>query len=255
MQLEAATGALAAMEFAGVLRDSEVSYRACSGGAPVAALHASGMRGEDIARLIGQTPMSDLITLPFLSRWCDASGVLQLLYKRMPAEPLTNCRVAVTRTSDMKPCMCDATPVTVLASMSIPGVFRPQRINGEECVDGGVFNLIPTPPIPDVPLYDHIYILLSPVSPEDTSTHWYRPFETELKSAAGLLDREITQILEDGWDRLENVDVFRPSVPEAAAERSLMSSLLDWSPGRCMIREAYNNALRQIRRKQREGQA
>lgn len=245
IQLEAATGALLALERQGLFDGADLSYRACSGGAPVAALHAAGIPASEIASLIRSVPMKNLIKLGFFRRRFDAEGILELLKSKLPGRPLTNCRVAVTRARDMKPCMADATPTTVVASLSIPGVFRPQKINGEEYSDGGVYNLIPTPAIPDIPRYDHIYILPAP-SGDDVDAGGFGELRKLLASAAGLLDREITQIYEDGWDRLKNVTVIRPDTPREAADRSVIEALLDWSPGNCMIDHAYiyaNNLL------------
>ena len=50
-----------------------------------------------------------------------------------------------------------------------------------------------------------------------------------------VMDREIAQIRENGWDRLLNCTVIQPPVyPE--------SSLLDWSPNYGLIDHAYNYA-------------
>lgn len=238
IQLESATGILTALGEAGLLSGASLEYRACSGGAPVAALHASGVAGAAIGQLIRKTPMEKLIHLPFFGRYFDVSGILELLKQHMPDEPLLNCRVAVTRLRDMKSCMADATPVTVVTSLSIPGVFRPQMIGKEPYVDGGVKNLIPTCPISDLVEYDHIYLLLSPESKAHAENSAGFLFSTELKSLAALLDREITQIYEDGWDRIKNVTVIRPDIPKEAEGRSLIAELLEWSPDNCMIDHA-----------------
>lgn len=254
IQLESAVGILAALDDAGVFSGASLEYRACSGGAPVAALHASGVTGAAITQLIRKTPMEKLIHLPFFGRYFDVSGILELLKKHMPAEPLRNCRVAVTRLRDMKSCMVDATPVTVVTSLSIPGVFRPQMIGKEPYVDGGVKNLIPTCPIPELAGYDHIYLLLSPKSkaPHTENSAGFL-FSTELKSLAALLDREITQIYEDGWDKIKNVTVIRPPIPKEAEGRSLIAELLEWSPDNCMIDHAYRFTTQLL--KEKEGKA
>lgn len=247
IQLEAAAGALAALDESGALNNADVSYRACSGGAPVAALHAAGMRGSEIATLLRKTPMKQLLRWPLLSRYCDAAGVFDLLDDHLPEEPMRHCRVAVTRVRDMRSMMVDATPVTVLTSMSIPGAFRPQKISGEEFVDGGVMNLIPTPPIPEINNYSRIYLLLPPWSDEEAAPGaWWRLLETELKSLVGIMDREITQVYENQWDKLPNTFVLHPDLPQAAKGRSLFAELLDWSPNYCMVEHARQFALTRI---------
>lgn len=94
--------------------------------------------------------------------------------------------------------MVAATPVTVLASAAIPQIFRPVRIGDKLYVDGGVKNMIPTPKIGDIPSYQHIYIILCPQSSSSL-----QPKGVAGKAAKSLMqtmDREITQIHEDGWD-------------------------------------------------------
>ncbi len=248
IQLESAAGVLAALDESGALAGAEIEYRACSGGAPAAALHAAGMSGGAIAELIRRTPMNRLLRWPLLSRYCDVENLYKLLETHLPDNPLRNCRIAVTRLRDMRSMLVDATPVTVLASMSIPGIFRAQLIGGEEFTDGGVMNLVPTPPIPAIPHYAHIYILLSPRSrKESSSSIWLRPLETELKSLIAVMDREITQIRENQWDALPNVTVIQPDIPEKAEERSLFDELLNWSPGNCMVEHARQFTLAQLR--------
>ena len=271
IQLESATGVFMALDTLGVLKRAGREYRACSGGAPVAALHCSGFRGTEIAQLIRNTPMKELVYHPFLGRYFDASGVWDLLLSHMPKEPLTNCRVAVTRIETaphkqpdgtversfaaMWSCMVDATPSTVVASMSIPGVFRPVKIQNDLYTDGGVKNLIPTPAIDEINDYAHIYIILSPVKKTVPKNDWSLInwfFGTELKSAAGLLDREITQIYEDGWHKLSNVTVIRPDVPEKLCGRSLISEMLEWSEGNAMIDRAFQFTLELLGGKENE---
>jgi|GEM_PF-349324 len=137
---------------------------------------------------------------------------------------------------------------------SIPGVFRPQMIDNELYVDGGVKNLIPTCPIPELAGYDSLYLLLSPESKAphaENSTGFL--FNTELKSLSSLMDREITQIYEDGWDRIKNVTVIRPPIPKEAGGCSLVAELLEWSPNNCMIDHAYRFTTQLL--KEKEGKA
>lgn len=234
IQLESAAGILSVLDESGELDGAKIEYLACSGGAPVAALHASGMSGNEICRAIRSTPMRNLMNLPIGSRYMDVSGIKQFLEDHMPDSPLTNCRVAVTRLHDMKSCLVDATPITVIASMSIPGIFRPQRIRGEEYADGGVKNIIPTCSMQDLSRYERVYLLLAPAG-EMLNCF---VLENELRSLSAVFDREITQIYESGYDKADNVVIFRPDLPEGAKESSLLSNLIDWSPGFCMMDHA-----------------
>lgn len=250
IQLEAAIGALQALDESGALADAEVSYRACSGGAPPSALHASGLSGAELARIIRSTPMSQLVHRPFGSRYYDISGVYEMLSEHMPPEPLRNCRVAITRQRDMYSCMADATPVSVAASMSIQGVIRGQIIDGETYGDGGVMNAIPTPKITDISRYDRIFFLLPPVSQEQPGKvgSLFPFFDTEIRAIAAFAARERAQFHEDGWEELSNVTLLEPPIPAAAAGRSLLAEMLDWSPGNCMIDAAYQHAKEHLNR-------
>lgn len=243
IQLESAAGILSVLDDSGVLRGAGLEYMACSGGAPVAALHASGMSGAEICQAIRETPMDNLMHFPVASRYMDVTGIHRFLKEHMPDIPLPNCRVAVTRLRDMKSCLVDATPITVIASMSIPGIFRPQKIQGEEYTDGGVKNIIPTCSIQDLSRYEMVYLLLAPEGEMLNSF----VLETELRSLSAVFDREITQIYESGYNKMDNVVIFRPDLPEGAKESSLLSNLIDWSPGFCMMDHAVSYAKERLK--------
>ncbi len=241
IQLESAAGALKAIDEKGALADAEISYMACSGGAPVAAMHASGLSGEDICNVIKSNPMSTLMSRPSFSRYMNAEGIYNLLTKHMPNTPIQNCRVALTRMNDGEnpiAVMADATPSTVLASLSIQGVFQGVKIGEDIYGDGGAKNMIPSIPIGDIPKYDHIYFMVAPVDP--TPPESFPFFDYEFKALFAIWDREITQFRENKWDELPNVTVIEPTVPVAARERGVLAELLDWSPNYAMIEEAYN---------------
>ena len=243
IQLESAAGILSVLDESGELDGAEIDYLACSGGAPVAALHASGMSGDKICQAIRDTPMEELMRFPLFARYMDVSGIRRFLEEHMPSFPLPNCRVAVTRLRDMKSCLADATPITVIASMSIPGIFRPQKINGEEYTDGGVKNIIPTCSMQELSNYERVCLLLAPEG-EMLSSFF---LEDELRSLAAVFDREITQIYESGYDKMDNVVIFRPDLPEEAKESSLLSNLIDWSPGFCMMDHAVAYAKERLK--------
>lgn len=265
IQLESATGVLMALDTAGVLKRAQREYRACSGGAPVAALHASGFRGSEIRQIIRHTPMRELIYRKWYARYYSAQGVFDLLESRMPSDPLTNCRVAVTRytydertgyLATIDSCMADSTPATVCASMSIPCVFRPVRIGQDLYTDGGVKNLIPTPAISEVAEYDHIYIILAPeepVKPKSSFSILNWLIGSDLKSLLSVMDREITQVYENKWDALDNVTVIRPRVPESIAGRSMLATLLEWSDDCAMIDSAFQQTMVMLQQQNEKG--
>lgn len=242
IQLESAAGALKALDESGVLEGAELSYMSCSGGAPVAALHASGVTGEGICNIIKNNPMSNLLTMPItnFSRYASAEGVYNVMVANMPSEPLTNCRVALTRMTEgenVAAVMADATPATVVASMSIQGIFQPVIIGGEPYGDGGVLNMIPTPKISEINDYDHVYFIISPVS--EAKNEPYKFFDYELKALTNTLNRELTGFYENGWDDLPNVTVIEPAIPATAEGQSVFEELLAWTPDYVMLDAAY----------------
>lgn len=237
-QIECATGCLLAIEEAGITVDR---YRGSSAGAAVGALAASGLRAQAISDLICTTPVDSLFRPSYFRQLgsfvpgvrvdnvYDNSGMFDFLTKHVTDDARKRCRVTVTRLRDYAPCMCDATPVTTLASAAIPEIFRPVEINGELYVDGGVKNLIPTPKLATIRDYRHIYILIC----NDDSGEWHpwTRFGRAIKAFYATLDREYCQIVNSGWDELGNVTVIKPS--------PFRSSLLDWSDGHRLIDHAY----------------
>lgn len=239
-QIECAAGILQAMDSAGICIDH---YLGCSAGSAVAALHASGLSGASIASLIRTTPVRSLfrpcwfhqalsligVTVDHLF---DPDGMYKMLNKYMTPEGGKKVRVAVTRRRDYLSMMCDATPVTVMASAAIPEVFPAVEIQGEIYVDGGVKNITPTPKISEINDWDHIYFLLcnADVPGEKPKTRIGRGIEALFRT----MDRENCQLFEDGWHELSNVTVIQPP--------PFPGSLLDWSKDFRLIEHARGYA-------------
>lgn len=247
-QIEAATGILQALEGAGIRIDR---YNACSAGACVAALHASGLSGAGLEKLIRNTPVEQLFR-PCIGHQLlalfgmrvdhlfDPAGMYGILRRNLTTEARRRVRVAVTRLHDYTPMMCDATAVTVMASAAIPQVFEPVKIGPDYFVDGGVKNLVPTPRIGEIADYRHIYILLC--NDDITGNPPHGRLGRAFSAAFATMDREVTQIYESGWHLLPNVTVIQPP--------PFPSSLLDWSAGHRLIAHAREYAAELIRRKQ-----
>lgn len=239
-QIECAAGILTAMDEAGIQINE---YRGSSAGAAVAALHASGLSGSDLQELIRQTPVEKLFQL---CRWCqvkrmfgftvdhlfDASGMYDILKENMIERASEIVRVAVTRLRDYKSFMINATPATVMASAAIPEVFKPVMIGSEFFVDGGVKNMIPTPKITEISNYDHIYLLLCNDDLDEKIPK--NLVGRALRAFSNTMDRETTQIYEEGWGELSNVTIIQPP--------PYKSSLLNWSENHGLIGHAYNYA-------------
>ena len=245
-QIEAATGMLQALEAAGIRIDR---YNACSAGACVAALHASGLSGAGLEKLIRNTPVEQLFR-PCIGHQLlalfgmrvdhlfDPAGMYGILRRSLTTEARRRVRVAVTRLPDYAPMMCDATAVTVMASAALPQVFEPVKIGPDHFVDGGVKNLVPTPRIGEIADYRHIYILLC--NDDVTGAPPRGRLGRALSAAFATMDREVTQLYESGWHLLPNVTVIQPP--------PFPSSLLDWSDGYRLIAHAREYAAEIIRR-------
>ena len=110
-----------------------------------------------------------------------------------------------------------------------PRAFEPVKIGDAYFVDGGVKNMIPTPPIKDIGNYKHIYIILC-VDDVETNREYSR-IERAYRAALATMEREVTQIYEDAWDELPNVTVIHPTPYEA--------NLLEWSKDFGLMEHAY----------------
>lgn len=235
-QLQSAAGVLQALDQAGV---TFTKYLGSSAGACIAGLHASSMPGAAISRLIKDTPVQKLykFSMPgFLGQFIGCTdyvfttdGIYDVLCQHMTQQAQKKARVAITQHSTYKPYMVAATPVTVLASAAIPQIFNKVKIGDKYYVDGGVKNMIPVPKITQLDRYQHIYIILCPQS------QYSDPGTGLIKQAASAflqtMDREITQIYEQGWAQLPNVTVIQPKADTV--------KLLGWSQGFQLNRLAY----------------
>ncbi len=247
-QIECATGIFKAMEDNNIFIDK---YTGSSAGACIAALHASGLSGRKLEELIKSTPADELFTPCILHQveslfgatvdhLMTAEGMYNILKKYVNEKARNNVRVAVTKLPNFEPMMCDATPITCMASAAIPVVFEPVKIGDAYFVDGGVKNMIPTPPIKDIGNYKHIYIILC-VDDVETNREYNR-IERAYRTALATMEREVTQIYEDAWDELPNVTVIHPTPYEA--------NLLEWSTNFGLIEHAYNYTMKLLSEKQ-----
>lgn len=248
-QLEAATGVLQALEEVGVCPDL---YRGSSAGAVIAALHGSGICADEIEIIIRATPVEKLfkrcnplkhlwytLTGGKLDHLYDNTGMRKLLEQYVTEKARKRVRVTATRVRDYLSIMCDCTPATTAISASIQQVFKPGKIGDDWYGDGGLKNMVPTPAIYEISNYEHIYIILAP---EETEV--YSPVTRLGRAIMDLyhtMDRETTQIYEDGWDKLPNVTVIRPVVT--------CGGLLEWSDNFDAITQAKESALAILKEK------
>lgn len=239
-QLQSASGVLRALDSGGIKFDQ---YLGASAGACITGLHSSGLSGNDITELIKSTPVNELFKFSvsgLLKRFStavdyvyDTKGIYQLLKKYMTDEATKKTRVAITQADTYKSCMVNATPITVMASAAIPQIFPQVKIGDKYYVDGGVKNMIPVPKIKSIPEYQHIYMILCP----DTETSSTKDSSLIKKAATAFMqtmDRQVTQIYEQGWQDLDNVTVIQPPADEV--------SLLSWSDGFTLNKRAFEYA-------------
>ena len=252
-QIENAIGILKAIEEIYPVDPEKEFYWAASAGAPVAAMAASGYTAVQIEELVRNTKASDLKkfdlghTIKKLLRIKQSyvfnnKGMYEFIKSHMTGRATKHVQVSLTRVKDFQSVMMPATPESVLASTSIPEVFPIVKIGDEYYYDGGIKNNCPTPDICSINCmcctqYRYVFFILCPfTTPNDKTYTEYESLITRLYFLFNeVMDREIAQIRENGWDRLLNCTVIQPPVyPE--------SSLLDWSPNYGLIDHAYNYA-------------
>ncbi|MDD5599635.1 MAG: patatin-like phospholipase family protein [Victivallaceae bacterium] len=242
-QIENATGIFKAMDEAGIKIDL---YRGASAGAIVAAMHASGLTGDQMEQIIWETPTGKL----FSSSWWQWTKLLipgvktEYVYSTDGLEAflkehvdlirvLLDVQVSVSRLPDYESLMMNGSIESVMASAAIPEVFPPVEIDGRYYVDGGVINNIPTCKLRDVPKYEHIYILLCNQDTKTDKTSWTKVGRS-LAAVNMAMDREVHQILEEGWNDFDNVTVIQPP--------PFRSHLLEWSEDFSLIEHSYKYA-------------
>ncbi len=140
-------GVIKALEEGGIEADIVTG---ASSGAVVAALYASGYRAGRIERIALEVEESDLVDLTPVGKGWVKGEALQDFVNRMvgdrPIERLPR-RFAVVATAATSGRLTvfnrGNTGVAVRASASVPRVFIPPIINGEEYLDGGLLSPVP----------------------------------------------------------------------------------------------------------------
>lgn len=140
-------GVIKALEAAGIVPDI---IAGASSGAVVAALYASGYRAsalEDIALSIEQDTLVDF-TL-FGRGWVLGEALQDFVNRTVGNRPIENLgrpfAVIATRARDGTMTVFNRgdTGLAVRASASVPNLFIPPVINGEEYIDGGLTSPVP----------------------------------------------------------------------------------------------------------------
>ena len=141
-------GALRALEDVGIKPDIIAGV---SAGSIVASFYASGMSADEIFNLFGSIDMSK-----FLQVDITKSGFLKLdkfkrfLETNLPIKNIEELLIpTIIAATDIEqqhemPFTSGNIAERVVASCSIPLVFRPVKIDGSYCVDGGVLHNLPS---------------------------------------------------------------------------------------------------------------
>lgn len=141
-------GALRALEDVGIKPDIIAGV---SAGSIVAAFYASGMNADEIFNLLGNIDMSKFLQIDI-----SKSGLLKLdkfknfLDKHLPVKNIEQLSIpTIIAATDIEqqhemPFSSGNIAERVVASCSIPLVFKPVKVDGSYCVDGGVLHNLPS---------------------------------------------------------------------------------------------------------------
>jgi len=234
--VEMLTGVFGRFEQIGIRPDKVL---ASSGSALFTSLYYSDHNTNWFLKMMQEKAFSDFAKLDLLqggktvlglSNYVyDNSGLFELLKKELTAKAALTVTVSVTRIKGMVGEMKPATPSTVLAATSIPVVFPPVLMNGYLYCDGGVKNNVPVPPMNELSNYEHVYVFLAPPAVYEEPSNL---IDTGINLLNAIMDREIEQFNEAGYDKVENVTVIQlPSL--------LSGGLLNWSEGLELCDAAY----------------
>jgi NTE family protein len=140
-------GVIKALEEAGVEADIVTG---ASSGAIVAAFYASGYRARVIESIALEVDQSDLVDLnPVGKGWVKGEALQAFVNKMVGDRPIERMprrfAVVATEAKSWRLTVFNQgnTGVAVRASASVPNVFVPPVINGEEYLDGGLLSPVP----------------------------------------------------------------------------------------------------------------
>jgi len=140
-------GVIKALEEGGIEADIVTG---ASSGAVVAALYASGYRARAIEGIALEVEESDLVDLtPVGKGWVKGEALQEFVNRMVGDRPIERLprRFAVVATAATSGRLTvfnrGNTGVAVRASASVPRVFIPPVINGEEYLDGGLLSPVP----------------------------------------------------------------------------------------------------------------
>ena len=140
-------GAIKALEAGGVVPDIVVG---ASSGAVVAALYAGGLDAKGLERIAIDLDKDSLVDFVLFGKgWVRGEALQDFVNDALGGRPIEKLSrhfaVAATRASDGEGIFFNRgnTGVAVRASASVPNLFIPPVIRGEEYIDGGLTSPVP----------------------------------------------------------------------------------------------------------------
>ncbi len=144
-------GVLQALESAGIFPDM---ISGCSAGAMIGALYAEGYSPRKIYSLIENKSIYSIIKMGLPDKgMMELAYFRKILHENIPHDAFDQLKkpffVSVTNLNSGDCEIISDGPLTdfVIASQSIPLVFKPQKIGNDLYVDGGVLNNLPVEPL------------------------------------------------------------------------------------------------------------
>ncbi len=140
-------GVIKALEDAGIVPDIVTG---ASSGAVVAALYASGRDARELERVALEVEKGDLVDFVLFGKgWVKGEALQEFVNRMVGGRPIERLArpFAVVATESRRGRMIvfnhGDTGLAVRASASVPNLFVPPVINGEEYVDGGLSSPVP----------------------------------------------------------------------------------------------------------------
>jgi NTE family protein len=144
-------GVMKALEEKGIRPDV---ISGTSAGALAGAFLAAGNSPEKAMKLIGENKILDYVKLKVPNKGLLGLGKMEkLLIEKLPCERIEDLEkpmfITVTNLNNGSPEYISAGPLIpyILASVSIPIIFSPMSIKGNEYVDGGLMDNLPVAPL------------------------------------------------------------------------------------------------------------
>ena len=140
-------GVIKALEEAGIVPDMVTGS---SSGAVVAALYASGLRAGELEEMALGIEQGDLVDFVlFGNGWVRGEALQEFVRRAVDGKPIERLAkpfaVVATEAKSRRMTVFNRgdTGLAVRASVSVPNLFIPPVINGEEYVDGGLTSPVP----------------------------------------------------------------------------------------------------------------